>query len=123
MGEYEGGMTLRVLVLLMLGVVFALGQADVPAKEKQFKEALFALRTAIDEYTFDHHRPARSLNDLVREHYLRRIPIDPMTGSRSTWRIMREDPANAIQRDAPGIFDIRSTSNKRASDGSRYSEW
>lgn len=116
-------MTRRVLLVVVLGAAFALAQSDLRTREEHLKDALWTLRTAIDEYTFDHQKPPRSLDDLVRGHYLRQVPTDPITGSKSTWRILKENPGNAIQRDAPGIFDVRSASNKTASDGKRYSEW
>jgi general secretion pathway protein G len=112
-----------IVVLLVAGVALAFGQPDVQAKEKQLKEALFSLRTSIDEYTYDHSKAPQSLTDLVREHYLRSIPVDPMAGSRISWRLIMEDPSNTINRDAPGIFDVRSASIKTSSGGTRYAEW
>ena len=106
----------RALVVLIAGVTLAYGQSDGAAKGKQLKEALFGLRTAIDEYTYDHGKAPQSLAALVREHYLLAIPVDPMTGSRNTWRIMLEDSSNTVNRDAPGVFDVRSASV-------RYAKW
>ena len=59
----------------------------------------------------------------VKIKYLRRLPRDPMTGTRE-W-------ATRSSRDEPGtmfgsginIFDVRSKSDKVALDGTRYSEW
>jgi hypothetical protein len=35
------------------------------------------MRMAIDNYTLEKQHAPRSLHDLVREHYLKEIPMDP----------------------------------------------
>lgn len=68
----------------------------------------------MDEYAFDHQRSPRTLDDLVRDHYLLEVPVDPMTGSRTTWRIVMV---------APGTLRVKSGSMKTGLNGKRYSEW
>ena len=60
-------------------------------KESVLKQNLFNIRTVIDEYTFDKKAAPQQLQDLVREGYLRAIPVDPITGSDRTWKIDTED--------------------------------
>jgi hypothetical protein len=34
------------------------------------------------------HKAPQTIEDLVHDRYLRQVPIDPVTGSKSTWRIV-----------------------------------
>lgn len=113
------------LAVLIAGVTAGCSTSSVPvrAKEDQLRETLWNFRTAIHEYTFDHQRAPRTLQELLQQNYLREIPVDPMTGSSATWRIMIEMPDNAIDKSAPGIFDIKSGSAKTGVNRKRYSEW
>ncbi len=54
---------------------------------------------------------------------MRNIPVDPMTGSNETWRTILEDPTQSVSQDEPGIFDVRSGSEKTSMEGTPYSEW
>src|SRR6185369_10192902 len=55
------------------------------AKERELREDLALMREMINQYAADHNRFPRRLDDLVGAAYLDAIPVDPMTGSRSTW--------------------------------------
>ncbi len=92
------------------------------SKESVLKNNLFTLRTVIDNYTYDKQKAPQSLEDLVSAGYLRAIPIDPMTGG-TDWRTIMEDMSQAVDQSDPGIFDVRSTSDKISLDGSPYAEW
>ena len=61
--------------------------------------------------------------DGTKIKFLRRIPIDPMTGSGQTWRTIMEDASQSVNQSEPGIFDVRSGSDKMGLDGTSYSEW
>jgi len=55
--------------------------------------------------------------------YLRRIPMDPITREYEwTTRSSRDGPESLFS-DGINIFDVRSTSEKTALDGTKYSEW
>jgi general secretion pathway protein G len=95
----------------------------VLAKESQLREDLMLFRTVIHEYTFDHQKTPRTLEDLLQERYLGEVPIDPITGSTTTWQIVMENSENAVNKSAPGIFDVKSGSTKTGHNGKRYSEW
>ena len=60
---------------------------------------------------------------MVSDGYLRQIPIDPMTGSADSWKTITEDALNAVNQTEPGIFDVRSGSDKTSLEGNPYSEW
>jgi general secretion pathway protein G len=93
------------------------------AKESVLKNNLFTLRTVIDEYTYDKQKAPQTLDDLVMDGYLRQVPMDPMTGNSSSWRIIMEDATNTVNQTMPGIFDVRSGSEGTSLEGTPYSEW
>ena len=93
------------------------------AKESVLKSNLFNLRTAIDEYTYDKQKAPQTLQDLVSEGYFRQIPMDPITGSADTWKVIMEDAQTSVSQNEPGIFDVRSGSDKTSLDGTPYADW
>ena len=105
------------LTTMAVALLLAQSPDETRAKETALKNALFALRTAIDMYTFDQKQAPRRLGDLIAKEYLSGIPVDPMAGNNSSWRIVTEDPAK------PGIFDVHSSSEGVSSDGTRYADW
>ena len=110
----------RPCLVLFCGCVFV--QAS-EAEERALKDTLFSLRTAIDKYTFDKHKGPQELTDLVRTGYLSEIPVDPITKSPTSWRFIMEDKVTAVNQPAPRIFDVRSGSDAKSREGTRYSEW
>jgi general secretion pathway protein G len=92
-------------------------------KESVLKNNLFTLRTVIDEYTYDKQKAPQSLQDLVSDGYLRQVPMDPITGSNESWKLVMEDATNTVNQTQPGIFDIRSGSDLTSLEGTPYSEW
>jgi general secretion pathway protein G len=93
------------------------------SKESVLKNNLFTLRTVIDNYTYDKQKAPQSLQDLVTDGYLREVPVDPMTGSNQTWRTIMEDASQSVDQSEPGIFDVKSGSDKTGLDGTAYSDW
>jgi general secretion pathway protein G len=94
----------------------------IRSKESVLKTNLFTLRTVIDNYTYDKEKAPQALQDLVTEGYLRDVPIDPITGSNQTWRLIMEDATQSVDQSEPGIFDVRSGSDKVGLDGRPYSD-
>ncbi len=113
-------------------------------KERQLRQSLTEIRTAIDRYKdmadqgllgrIDQqtHGYPESLDQLVegvemqdksKVRFLRRIPIDPMTRSRN-WgmRSMQDDPSS-LSWGGQNLFDVYSKTYDRAPDGTPYSEW
>ncbi len=93
------------------------------SKESVLKNNLFTLRTVIDEYTYDKQKAPQTLQDLVSDGYLRQVPMDPITNSNDTWKLIMEDQSNTVNQTQPGIFDIRSGSDLTSLEGTQYSEW
>jgi general secretion pathway protein G len=125
----RSGFTLIELMIVMAITVILVATAIpyyqksvIRAKESVLKNNLFTMRTVIDEYSYDKQKAPQSLEDLVRDGYLREVPRDPIAGG-SNWKIIMEDPGQSINSTEPGIFDIRSTSDKTSLDGTPYSEW
>ena len=91
-------------------------------KEIILKNDLFTLRNSIDEYTYDKKKAPQSLDDLVREGYLKQIPTDPITG-RADWNPTMEADVQNSQGYEIGIVDIHSSSDQLSSEGPPYSTW
>lgn len=90
------------------------------SKEAVLKENLFLLREAIDQYYADRGRYPPSLEDLVEARYLRRIPLDPVTGQADTWIVLA--PAGGSSSPG-GVLDVKSGAEGRARDGTAYGDW
>jgi general secretion pathway protein G len=126
----RAGYTMIELIIVM-AIVSILISVAVPiytksikrTKETLLKQQLFTLRTTIDEYTFDKKAAPQQLQDLVREGYLRAVPVDPITGDSRSWRVIIEDALTAADQTQPGIWDVRSGSSAKSLEGTVYSEW
>jgi general secretion pathway protein G len=126
----DGGFTLieLLIVVAIIGIIAGvaavqLRQTPQKAKEAVLKEDLFVMRNVIDQYFADKGAYPASLQVLVDEGYVRKIPIDPFTESDQTWV---EEEADFVDEDlgsSGGIIDVHSGSTETALDGSRYSEW
>jgi len=96
--------------------------AIVSSKEAVLKENLFRFRDGIDQDQADKGRYPASLEALVTDGYLRAIPKDPITGGRD-WTEVPADPDPDNPTEPAGVYDVHSTSEGTASDGSLYNEW
>ena len=118
--------TLVVTALILTLVATGCAQyrdSVVAAKESVVKTDLFRMRDAIHQY-FEHRgRYPSSLDALVADGYLAKIPVDPFTSSKDTWITTRarRDPSKPSAD--PGVNDVRSGADGTARDGSRYSDW
>src|SRR5690349_22103205 len=112
------------IIVILVSIAIPLYQKSlIRTKESVLKNNLMALRTVIDEYTYDKQKAPQSLQDLVQEGYLREVPRDPMTDSNTTWRIVMEDATQSVNQTEPGIFDVHSGSDRMGLDGTPYSDW
>jgi len=114
---------ITIVVILITMAIPIYNNTIKRSKETVLKQNLFTLRTVIDNYTFDKQKAPQSLQDLVSDGYLRTVPNDPMTGSNNTWRTIQEDAVQTVNQSEPGIFDVKSGSDKIGLDGTPYAEW
>ena len=117
-------MIVMAIIAILVGIAIPVyNRAITRARESVLKNNLFTLRTVIDEYTYDKGKAPQNLQDLVGDGYLRVIPVDPMTGSSDSWKVIMEDALTAVNQTEPGIFDVRSGSDKTSLEGTPYAEW
>jgi general secretion pathway protein G len=88
------------------------------SRETILKHDLSVLREAIDKYYGDLGDYPDALPALVGKHYIRTVPIDPITRSAATWTVVAsEDP------DHPGMRDVHSGSPASGLDGTAFATW
>src|SRR5271154_5965240 len=99
------GFTLIELMIVMaiIAVLMSIAlpiytRSIVRAKESVLKNNLFSMRNVIDEYTYDKQKAPQSLQDLVSAGYLREVPMDPITGDNTSWKIIQEDATNTVNQ-------------------------
>lgn len=111
-------------------------------KERRLRADLWEMRDAIDRYKMDADRNAfqtkvdsqgypPDLETLVKGEdvkgkkvrYLRKIPMDPMTGT-AEWglRSMQDDP-DSDSWGGQSVFDVYTKSQDEALDGTKYKDW
>ncbi len=89
-------------------------KAKANAKEarEDFKKLVSADRSG---YPLD-------LNELVKTRILRRVPADPLSGTKWVTRSFSDDPESSLS-DGKDVFDVRSASPSVGLDGTRYDTW
>jgi general secretion pathway protein G len=145
----ERGFTL-VELIVTVAILSILASAAVPIarfqvkrqNERELRRDLWEMRDAIDHYKdaadqhafqtkVDTQNYPPDLETLVKGEdvqgkkvkFLRRIPVDPMTG-KAEWglRSMQDDPASDSYG-GQSVFDVYSKSQGTALDGTKYSDW
>nr|WP_315597138.1 prepilin-type N-terminal cleavage/methylation domain-containing protein [uncultured Cupriavidus sp.] len=119
---------LAIMAVLMTLAVPRYATQTERAEETVLRHNLLTMREAIDRYHADTGHYPSSLDTLVEKSYLRQIPLDPITRSANGWQLV-PPPANpeAIH-DVPGdtmqgVFDIRSSAEGKAHDGTPYRDF
>jgi len=108
-----------VLIALLASVVTPVVTNSIDrAKESTLKENLFVMRKAIDDYYADRAQYPDSLQTLVEEKYLRKVPNDPITESKQ-WKLVQAQGDSG----QGGIIDVHSTADQQSSEGTPYNEW
>ena len=116
-----------VVVVSILGILAAIAlpnykQAIIQAKEAVLKEDLYRFRDLIDQYQADKGRYPESLDALVADGYLRKIPIDPFT-RQADWQQEPAEPDPDNPDEPAGIYDVHSASTEVSLSGTPYNEW
>jgi general secretion pathway protein G len=148
-GRNECGFTLLELIvatailIILTGMAVPLARVSVKReREHELRAALWTLRDAIDRYKdaadrgsfqtkVDSNNYPPDLDTLVKGvdvagkklKFLRRIPIDPMTG-KDEWgmRSMQDDPTSDSWGEQ-NVFDVYSKSQDTALDNTKYKDW
>lgn len=144
------GFTLAELVMVV-ALIAVLSAMALPVakftvkrhKEAELRLALRQIRTAIDEYkrlsdqgliplTIGGEGYPEDLEVLVegveivgqdtKMRFLRRIPIDPMTHEDWVLRSYQDD-ADATSWGGENVYDVRTSSEGVALDGTKYADW
>jgi len=145
----SGGFTLVEMIVAISILVILTGMA-VPLvrvkvqrdREVELRRDLWEMRDAIDRYKDAADRGAfqikagtdgypPDLDTLVngvdvggkKVRFLRRIPIDPMTGKNEWGERSTQDDPDSESWGGQNVFDIYSKSQGTALDGSKYAEW
>jgi general secretion pathway protein G len=117
-------MIVMALIVTLAGVGLSLyGNSVTRAKEATLKEDLFRMRDAIDQYFADKNKYPATLDTLVSEKYLRAVPVDPFTSSSDTWQTTMSELEPGNIGNEPGIFDVKSGSDRSGLDGTPYANW
>jgi general secretion pathway protein G len=143
------GFTMVELVVA-IAVIAILAGAAIPLarnvikrdKERQLRRALWEMRDAIDRYKYAADRNAfqqkvgtegypPDMETLVKGvdangkklKFLRKIPIDPMTGDTEWGLRSMQDDADSTSWGGQNVFDVYTKSQGTGLDGTKYAEW
>ena len=145
----DSGVTL-VELIITVAIIAILASAAVPIarfqvkreKERVLRRDLWEMRDSIDHYydaalkggiqtKADSFNYPPDLETLVtgvdvqtkKVKFLRRIPIDPMTGT-ADWALRAmQDDADSDSWGGQNVFDVHTKSTGTALDGTKYSTW
>ena len=60
---------------------------------------------------------------IVTARYLRAIPKDPITNTADAWEIIEAEAEPGSTATTAGVYNVKSSSQDTALDGSRYNDW
>ena len=118
------GFTLIELLVVMAIIVLLLSLA-VPryfhsvdnSKETVLRQNLSLTRQALDKYYGDNGVYPETLEMLVSKKYLRSLPLDPITGSTSSWIVVPPEVA-----EKGGVYDLKSGAQGKTREGVEYKD-
>lgn len=114
---------MAIMLVLVSIAVPAYNQTIIRSRETVLRQDLFTLRSVINQYTDDKEKAPQSLDDLVSAGYLKRIPVDPITHSNTTWQLEQEQILTSVDQRGPGISDVHSGSTQVSTEGTPYNDW
>ena len=146
----QRGVTLLEMIIV-ISILLVLMGAAVPvvrvsirrAREVELRRDLWEMRSAIDKYKDAADRNAfvtklgtegypPDLDTLVngveaqggkKLRFLRRVPVDPMTGNKDWGLRSMQDEPTAESWGGQNVFDVYSKSNGTGLDGTKYKDW
>jgi general secretion pathway protein G len=114
---------------ILVALLFCQSEKRQQAIAAAMEQTLTEMRTAIRGFRADHKRPPASLDELVKNRYLRTIPRDPVTGA-TDWRVTMEESvriddfkAQARESVPQGIADVHSAAPGTDAHGKPWSEY
>ena len=126
----DSGFTLieLLVVIAIIGILATAAMIQhrnslIRAREAVLKEDLHLMRVQINNYFSDKGKWPSDLQSLVEGHYLRDLPIDPMTGSSETWITDAAEVDEGDISTEPGIADVHSGAEGTGTDGRAYADW
>lgn len=145
----ESGVTLIELIIVVT-IIAILASAAIPVarfqvkrtKERELRRDLWAMRAAIDAYKdaadkggiqtkADSNNYPPDLQTLVdgveiqtkKVRFLRRVPIDPMTGNTEWGLRSNQDDPTSDSFGGQNVYDVFTKSQGTGLDGTKYSTW
>ena len=128
-GSGQGGFTLieMITVVAIMSILVAIALPNykvsiIQSKESVLREDLYRFRDLIDQYYADKGRYPESLEVLVTDGYMRKLPLDPMT-NQANWELVPAEPDPDNPEEQPGVYDVHSASEQTSMAGTPYNEW
>lgn len=98
----EAAVTISIIaVLCMIAYPAATGYVK-KSRDAALKKDLYVMRESIDKFYAAHSRYPRTLDELVEKSFIRAVPVDPVTGSFTTWKTV------ASKEGGRDVFDVKS---------------
>ena len=115
-----------IVVITIMGILVSIALPNyrnsvLSAREAVLRENLYRLRDLIDQYQSDKGKYPETLEVLVTDGYLRKIPPDPI--SAEPWVEVPPETDSSSGDTPTGVFDVKSASGLVGLSGVPYSEW